>query len=159
MMSRVTAHPSYHGILTQQEAEDKLRRHSLSHRRYYLTRWGESSMYKVSVVTRVRGQDEEHKFQHFNLVFETDKNVCGLGGSSNRFDDIFKVLFYHQSNPVGDELDSIGECFHTLKRSASSPMLTRNQLSRSTPHYPERLHSRDDVSYKLNKSTDHEGQY
>lgn len=148
MMGRLREHTSYAGILTQKEAESELKGRNLHHQKLYLTRWSESSTYKISVSTRLK--NGEYNFQHHNIIF--DHSVCRIQGSSRSFDDVHKMLLYHQVNPVGNDLGCIGSSFQGLQRSTSHPERAsyHDPVTRHHPHAASqksrKCKAKDDVS-------------
>ena len=84
----LTDHRSYHGTLTQKEAESELKQYSQHNTTCYLTRWSkDSKSFKVSVC--VEGQCYHLRL---SITKEDGGSMCELEGASTQFNDVFKLL-------------------------------------------------------------------
>ena len=113
----VSGHPSYHGVMTGEEAQQSLYENGSS---CFLTRFSEDkSCYRLSVLKK--GRNNEIIFQHFNIIVKTDMPTVlyEIEGAEEEFDDIFKLLSYYQSHPLNHQIDQIGNCLMGHSASAS----------------------------------------
>lgn len=100
-------HLSFHGDLSREEAESRLKQHNSN---CYLTRYNASTHTHVLSVMATR-KESTPVFQHFQINIHNAKgyNQYELDGSEEKFDAISKLLDFYQNEPVNYTIIGIGE--------------------------------------------------
>ena len=100
----VINHPSYHQMLTEKEAEERLQKYG-NHN--YLTRYSESRQcYKLSVHEYQR---PKHVFQHFQIV--KYGNRLKIKGTHKYHEDLDSLLRYYEHHRINPALETIGTVY------------------------------------------------
>ena len=98
-------HPSYHQVITRDEAERRLRQRG---GRCYLTRYTEKhKSYVLSVYEHRRPQDS---IQHFKLAFKEEGRMQ-VGGTGMIFDNIQSLLEHYEQNRLNYNFKNIGQAY------------------------------------------------
>ena len=104
-MNMIEEHPSYHQVITRDEAERRLRQHG-SH--CYLIRYTESQLcYVLSVYQHQRPKDT---IQHFKIIFRENggKEISGTGMT---FSNIQSLLEHYEQNRLNYNFKNIGQAY------------------------------------------------
>lgn len=108
-MTEMQKHPSFHGVVSKNDAELLLMHHSGD---CYLTRYNATKCTHVLSVKVTREVDEDGPIlQHFQLVThsESGHSQYKVAGSEKYFDSISMLLDYYQRNPLNYIVAGIGD--------------------------------------------------
>ena len=95
----IGTHPSFHGVMTAEEAEKVLKKHSAT---CFLTRYSkDKSCFRLSVITK-------KVIQHFSILME--ERIYEVKGAEMKFDDIHELLSFYENTPLTFEVMGIGKC-------------------------------------------------
>ena len=107
-------HPSYHGAMTGNQAELKLRKYGGN---CYLLRYSEKhKAFVLSVLARNDDEDEEELDEAFHANFtlkitkkDDGEKIYEIEGSEAHFESIYELLECYSTTPLSPTVTSIGK--------------------------------------------------
>lgn len=146
-LEEIANHPSYHGAITWEQAEIKLKEHGGN---CYLTRYTTGRKVYVLSVMNDGIQGKEPIIRHFNLIIgDKDENTCEIQGAKKQFSNIFDLLNFYRTTPVDHAIRTIGDCLratHTQSSMDYNPIPLPPRSPSPYMGYPSEVHNDLEVS-------------